>query len=136
MVSTPTPLSSTATLHNTLLVDTAAQDNCFSDSEHSTASTAPALVHTTVTSLEVNTNKSIGNNSCSSTTTTAKTGKMLPTTHTSGNNTMESDNLREDSSFASSANLASSGYDLNTDNLPAVDTPDACDKAAFRYVSI
>lgn len=24
--------------------------------------------------------------------------------------------------------------DLATDNLPAVDTPDACDKAALRYV--
>lgn len=26
--------------------------------------------------------------------------------------------------------------DLTTDNLPAVDTPDACDKAALRYVSL
>ena len=25
--------------------------------------------------------------------------------------------------------------DLTTENLPAVDTPDACDKAALRYVS-
>lgn len=25
--------------------------------------------------------------------------------------------------------------DLATDNLPAVDTPDACDKAALRYVA-
>lgn len=24
--------------------------------------------------------------------------------------------------------------DLGTENLPAVDTPDACDKAALRYV--
>lgn len=26
--------------------------------------------------------------------------------------------------------------DLTTENLPAVDTPDACDKAALRYVQI
>lgn len=26
--------------------------------------------------------------------------------------------------------------DLTTENLPAVDTPDACDKAALRYVQV
>lgn len=31
------------------------------------------------------------------------------------------------------ATVASPVVDLATDNLPAVDTPDACDKAALRY---
>jgi calcium/calmodulin-dependent 3',5'-cyclic nucleotide phosphodiesterase len=36
------------------------------------------------------------------------------------------------SSFADDETL--DAVDLDTDNLPAVDTPDACDKAAVRFV--
>lgn len=36
----------------------------------------------------------------------------------------------------SSLNDELESVDLNTDNLPAVDTPDACDKAAMRWVLI
>lgn len=33
-----------------------------------------------------------------------------------------------------SVNDSLDSLDLTTENLPAVDTPDACDKAAMRYV--
>lgn len=62
---------------------------------------------------------------------------MLPTSPNSGNNALgtgdDMENTREDSaSSASGLTITSSIVDLATDNLPAVDTPDACDKAALR----
>lgn len=139
LATTPTPSSCTATPNNTLLINsivksTPAQDNCLSHSEHSAASIASSLLHTTaVTSLEVKRSQTIGNNNNnSSTTTTAQTVKMLPTSPNSGNNTMEQSANTDNKGEDSTSSIATPACDLNTDNLPAVDTPDACDKAALR----
>lgn len=68
-----------------------------------------------------------------STTNTAQILKMLPTSPNSGNFPLPSTDEMDDTS---STVASSSSTDLATDNLPAVDTPDACDKAALRLRSL
>ncbi|KAM7353266.1 phosphodiesterase 1c isoform 6-T7 [Cochliomyia hominivorax] len=153
LTTTPTPSSST---HQSLLSDPtvktssshSSHDNRLNDSSHyPTISTIPPTAQVSTISTS-NTTKicSNNNNNSSSISTNTNTAqniiKMLPTSPNSGNNAVapgdEMENTREDSasSAASGLTISSLAVDLATDNLPAVDTPDACDKAALRLRSL
>ncbi|XP_046812194.1 serine-rich adhesin for platelets isoform X2 [Lucilia cuprina] len=143
LATTPTLSSLT---HHSLLSETTIK----SSSDHSSHSRVNDSTHQQTNTITAPISKksqaqsAIFNttNTSSTTTTGTQNIKMLPTSPNSGNNTItpgyEMENTREDSasSAASGLTITSSTVDLATENLPAVDTPDACDKAALRLRSL
>ncbi|XP_037810159.1 calcium/calmodulin-dependent 3',5'-cyclic nucleotide phosphodiesterase 1 isoform X2 [Lucilia sericata] len=142
LASTPTPSSST---HHSLLSETTiksssgnnSHDSRLNDSTHQHTNNITAPI-----SNKSQAQSAIFDTTSNATTTGTQDIKMLPTSPNSGNNTItpgdEMENTREDSasSAASGLTITSSTVDLATENLPAVDTPDACDKAALRLRSL
>lgn len=151
MATTPTP--SPSSTHQSLLGDLTglsssghtSHDNRLNDSAyHSNTTLLPSsnalqasLANSNTTKISSN-KTNIGGNTSTTPTTGQNIIKMLPTSQNSGNNATapgdDMENTREDSASCAVADLTitSSAVDLATDNLPAVDTPDACDKAALR----
>lgn len=154
--STQQSLLGDSAIKTSSLSHTSSHDNRLNDSlhhhhhqlhHHSTTTIPPTQAQ--ISQAHNNTTKICSNNNNSNVTgigTTTNTAtneaqniiKMLPTSPNSGNNALgtgdDMENTREDSasSAASGLTITSSIVDLATDNLPAVDTPDACDKAALR----
>ncbi|XP_065356842.1 dual specificity calcium/calmodulin-dependent 3',5'-cyclic nucleotide phosphodiesterase 1 isoform X2 [Calliphora vicina] len=139
--TTPTPSSTT---HQSLLGDSSHDSRLIDSTHHHTTSTLPPSSNAPQAASTISSTTKIcsNNNSGTNTTTAQNIIKMLPTSPNSGNTAIapgdDMENTREDSasSAASGLTIASSTVDLATDNLPAVDTPDACDKAALRLRSL